>query len=281
MNDMSNSASFLRRKYSEALKNNPRYSLRAFAARLGLSPGGLSHILSRRKKLSLARAQEIAETLKLTPEEKDEFLLLVQIEAATRPSVKATLYEQLKKISGASSTGVMNLSLESFQLISHWYGLAVLEMITHFAGDWGAEKIGEYLGVAKVDIEITLERLEKLEMIERTPTGYRRCTDRVMVNGLTPNEAFRNYYHQILDRADESIRTQQSKERVIGTEVFAFDPEQIPEARKLTDEYLNGMLDLAKRGKKRSEMYQVVSSCFRLNPKTHAQKSLKDKDKKK
>lgn len=214
--------------------------------------------------------------LKLSIEEKDEFLLLVQIESATSPTVKAYLYEQLKRVSGASSTGVMNLTLESFQLISNWYGLAVLEMITHFAGEWDAEKIGEYLGVAKVDIELTLERLEKLEMIERIPTGYRRCTDRVMVNGLTPNEAFRNYYHQILDRADESIHTQASKERVIGTEVFAFDPEQVPEARKLTDAYLNGMLELAKKGKKRTEMYQVVSGCFRLNPKTHAQRSGKE-----
>lgn len=268
MNKTTDPASFLKRKYSESLRQNPRYSMRAFAAKLGLSQGGLSHILSRRKKLSLARAQEIAAILKLNESDKKEFLLLVQLETAKSPAVKAELYEQLKVVTQESSSAVTNLALENFQLISNWYGLAILEMVSTIAGSWTPDKIASYLGISKVDAEITLERLEVLELIEKNADGnYIRVEERVIVSSQTPSEAIRNYYQDVLERANNSIQTQTPKEKVVGTEVFAFDPAQLEDAKKLTDQYLNQMLDLAKKGKQRTEMYQVFTDFFRLNQK--------------
>ena len=280
-------ASFLKRKYAESLKANPRYSLRAFAAKLGLSQGGLSHILSRRKKLSLGRAHEIAQILKLSEGAKQEFLLLVQLEAAKSPAVKSSLYEQLKSVTashqgGSMESRVMSLTLENFQLISSWYGLAILEMVTGFGRDWGSDRISASLGIPKVEVEIALERLEMLELIEKDLDGkYTRVEDRVVVSAPTPSEAIRNYYRGVLERANESIQTQSPAEKVVGTEVFAFDPDQIDEARKLTDQYLNQMLELAKKGKQRTEMYQVFTDFFRLNPNLNRPLEVKPKGKEK
>ena len=57
---------------------NPRYSLRAFAAFIQISPSKLSEIWSRKKGLSLKRAQDICERLKLENDEASIFLTSVE-----------------------------------------------------------------------------------------------------------------------------------------------------------------------------------------------------------
>ena len=72
--------------YQEILKShfirrstiNPRYSLRAFAGFIQLSPSKLSEIWSRKKGLSTKRAQDICERLKLDHDESLLFLTSVE-----------------------------------------------------------------------------------------------------------------------------------------------------------------------------------------------------------
>lgn len=261
---MINSVSFLKQKYTDVRKNNPRYSLRAFAKRLGLSPGGLSQILSGKKKLSLSRAHAIAEILAFSPAEKEAFLLMVQIEGAKTPALKSELYERLK--TSMNTDGIVNLGLEQFQLISEWYGLAILELVSTIGGQWRPEKIAKYFQISTAEVEVTLERLKRLELIEEIPgEGYRRPPERLIVVSQTPSEAIRKYYRGVLQHADRSITEQTPKEKVVGTEVFAFDASQLEEVRGLTDSYLNQLLNLARTGKKRTHIYQAFVDFFRLN----------------
>ena len=260
------SVGLIRLKLQESMRINPRYSLRAFAKKLGITPGGLSQILARKKRLSLSRAHEVAQRLELSEIEKEHFLLLVQLETAKSTQSKALIYEKIK-LNTPSGAPAFNLSLEHFRMISDWYGLAILEMITHFAGNWPAVKIAEFLTIPKVDVEVMLERLVRLELIEKTKTGYARCCDRLLVHSATHSEAIRNYYHGVYARADQSVDTQTAQEKVAGAEVFAFDPSQLEEVKKMNDAFLDSLLKLARQGKQRTEIYQVVTNIFRLNPK--------------
>ena len=71
---------YLKEVLKEKVSQNPRYSMRSFAQKLGLSPGGLSLILSRKKKLSVERAYSVAQTLELNDQESEYFALLIQFE---------------------------------------------------------------------------------------------------------------------------------------------------------------------------------------------------------
>ena len=57
--------------------DNPKYSLRAFAASLKLSPSFLSKVLSGKRSLTLKTANKILPSLDLSPQEKESFLHLV------------------------------------------------------------------------------------------------------------------------------------------------------------------------------------------------------------
>lgn len=259
----------LKEKYEEASKSNPQYSLRAFAKRAGISSGGLSQILSRKKNLSLARAHEVARALKMTEIEKEEFLLAVQISSARSEASRSEFYEKYKTL---HSSSVVNLELEQFKAISEWYGFAIIEMISTFASEWTPHKIAKFLGISHAQSLSMIERLIRIEVIEKTPKGYVRIQDRLIVDSMLPNEAMRKYYDQVFDHAKESVFHQTPQEKMIGTEVFAFDPKQIGEVRTLTNQYLDALLELAKKGESRTELYQVITDCFRLNPKEKRKK---------
>lgn len=257
-------ASYLKQIFADAVKSNPQISLRAFAKKCGLSPGGLSLILNQKKKLSASRAHEIAQALRLSPKECDYFVLLAQMENAKNSGLKSSLYEKAKNFYPEQQS-IHNLSLEQFRLISEWYGLAILEYITTISGEKTSTELAQYFGIQKIEVETTLDRLLKLEIIEKTAQGYKRTADRILVSSGVPNEAIRNYYQGVLEQSKKSITTQTPKQKIIGTEVFAFDVDQISQVTQLTDRYLNALLKIAKKGKNRKDVYQVFVDVFRLN----------------
>jgi uncharacterized protein (TIGR02147 family) len=101
---------FLKEKLEEKQLQNKSYSLRAFAAKLGISPGGLAQIFSGKKKLSLERAHEIAEALKLSKEQKKLFLLAVEFEQSKKVERKAEVFEQIKKLNQSKVANFFDLS---------------------------------------------------------------------------------------------------------------------------------------------------------------------------
>ncbi len=80
---------------------NPRYSLRAFAGLLGLSPSKMSEILSGQKGLSLARAEDICTRLKLKNHETEIFLLSVQAQHSRVKKLKDEAHKKLKELAQA------------------------------------------------------------------------------------------------------------------------------------------------------------------------------------
>jgi transcriptional regulator with XRE-family HTH domain len=75
----------LRNKLSELQNQNPRFSLRAFARRIGMNPGGLSALLNGKRSVSIKIAQRISERLMLDPQERATLLAAFQKQALGEP----------------------------------------------------------------------------------------------------------------------------------------------------------------------------------------------------
>lgn len=264
-----NSVGFLKATLEEKSKSNARYSLRAFAKKIGLSPGGLSQIMNGKKNLSVERAHAVGLALGLDAQETEYLLSLVQLETAKAPGLKLQYLEKVKslnpKLEGSKDLKETLLTLDHFKLISDWYGLAIIELVTIVQGEWTATSIAKKMGLSKIEVENALARLINLELIEQTSEGhFKRIAGAVMVHASVPNEATRNYYTGVHQRSLESLTTQTSAEKVIGAQVFAFDPAQIEEVRELTDQFLNQLNELAKKGKNRTQVYQAITNIFNV-----------------
>ncbi len=263
-----NSIHFLKSTLEAKSRLNSSYSMRAFAKKLGMSPGGLSLVLSRKKKLSSERAHQVAQALELKPEEIDYFMTMIQLEGTKSETLRLEFLEKLKrlnpKLNQSSDLKQSLLPLEQFRLISEWHGLAILELLSGVKGRWTIRAIQKKFDLPKIEIEVMLERLMKLEMVEEKNGEYVRVVDALMVTSSAPNEALRKYYEAIHDKSHESIRSQSPDEKVIGWQVFAFDPNQLEDVRKMTDEYLTKLEKLSLKSKNRSEVYQALTNVFRL-----------------
>jgi len=257
-------ASFLKELFSKRASQNPRYSMRAFARTLGVSPSGLSQILNRKKRLSIDRAHEFVSRLNLENGESERLITLVEIESTSNSARRLELIRKMELQNGAT-----NLTLDNFNLIASWYGFAVLVMVTECRGFFTTADIAMRLGITKAEVEVTLDRLQRLELIEIIPSKtqaikIRRLHDTVLVQSDFVNDALKKYYRELQLKTDESLNEQTPETRVSGAQAFAFDPAQISEVKRLTDKYLNELEHLSALGKKRTEVYQAVAHVYQL-----------------
>lgn len=269
--DYTDSVAFLKECLVERAKTNPSYSMRAFARRLEISAGGLSLILSRKKRLSPERAAQVARALELDSHETEYFVTLNQLATAKSAEYRTQILEKILAIRashGREGDQKSVLPVDQFRLISEWYGLACLELITSVTNKtgWFAKNIAEKLDITLAEADATVERLKRLGLVrEVSPGVFEREASVVDVSSDIPNEAIRSYYEGVHLRSQASIRAQGPEAKAIGTQVFAFDPEDLNEVKGLTDEYLLALNRLGARGKHRTEIYQAVANVFRIS----------------
>ena len=67
---------------------NPRYSLRAFAKKLGISPSKVSEVISGKKRISVERGEDVAKKLGLLGKEYELFVISVQLESTSKKTDK-------------------------------------------------------------------------------------------------------------------------------------------------------------------------------------------------
>jgi len=230
-----------------------------------LSPAGLSLILSKKRPLSVARAAEIADRLHLARREKEYLELLVRLDGAKNESERQSLTERLAQYRKKSSPAHYG-KLDQFRLISDWFGLAILEYVTELAGPHSKETIAHAFGISVHEAETTLARLRRLDLIVDQDDRIQRTHNRLVFESEHGHAALRTYYRDLLEKVEESIAGTTS-DRVIGTEVFAFDPHDLDAVRDLTDRYLNDLVALAYRGKNRTQIFQAFTGIFNLQKK--------------
>lgn len=112
MNALDKAHAILLKKYREAKAKNPRWSQRAYAQYLGLSPGAISEILRGRRAMSLKLKKKISSKITLSPQEKFDFF-----------SAPGSSESQQDPIS------YHTLEEDEFLLISDWWHYAILNLL--------------------------------------------------------------------------------------------------------------------------------------------------------
>jgi len=201
------------------------------------------------------------------------------VELDVTPSVtrKAELLASLKEIEG--KTQQYHLTLDQFQLISSWVGLAVLQLITDCEPELTNLGVARRLGVTVAEVDASIERLLRLGLIvpakpvaklqqptakKREGNRFDRAKKNIVFEAKEIPEALKQYYLGLQEKVEHAVLSQSTKERISGAEVFAFDAAQLPEVKRLTNEYLDSLNNLAQLGKNRTEVYQAVTHFFCL-----------------
>jgi uncharacterized protein (TIGR02147 family) len=214
-------------------KRRAQYSLRAFARDLEISPSFLCEFLAGRQGLSKARAIWIADKIKLTEEQKEHFLDLIQAHfGINQAQKKAADFRAKHRAKNISS----HLRLERFHLIAEWYHFVLLEILTLPGEPRPLEEISAILDVPVEDLEAAISRLKNLDLITTQETNgrviYQPVEENTTVGEDTPDQAVRLMHQQTLAFHSHAVENKPYSERENVTVTFAICQEQWPELRK-------------------------------------------------
>ncbi|MGZ3651053.1 MAG: TIGR02147 family protein [Bdellovibrionota bacterium] len=259
------SRNFLREVMAEKARKNPAFSLRAMAKSLEIAPSFLSGVLKGQKNLSLKTSMDVARRLRLPSEETEYFCLLAQKDAAKDPNVKESLLARLQRHNPAQE--VNDLSVDHFRSISDWQHFAILSATEIEGFDPSARNLAAALELPQAEIEVSLDRLERLGMLERDSDGrYRKTKSNPRVVSKAPSQALRNFHRQTLQKAADSLESQTTEEKVVGSETFAIDSDQVQAFNALANEFFDKAIALAKKSKKRDSVYHLGVQFFNFTP---------------
>lgn len=235
----------LREVLLEKIEQNPAFSLRALARRLGVSHAYLSQVMNGKKTLSAKRAVEFGQILGL-----DETF------------VAAAIKEKKNRETGQAYF----LEIERFKLLTQWYHIAILDLTTVKGFRSDAKWIARKLGITIVQTKAALERLDRLGLLTMQNGEWVKVADKITFGDDAPKRAVREFHCQMIRKALELHETATDAgfdRRDISGTTMAINPRLIPEAKKKIAKFRRELTKFLQQGDC-DALYQLNIQVFSL-----------------
>lgn len=257
---------FLDRAFQGRVRRNPDYSLRAFARDLGFPASKLSEIMRGRCGLSRKSGLRIAEKIRLSPEETEYFLTLIESEHARSPSRKKRAQELLERQKALRSFAEMDL--DRFRIISDWHHFAILELTETQGFRSNAKWVADRLGITEEQARAAIDRLLENGLLkENSADEWVQTHANLATPSGIPSREIREHHRQIIELAQGSLDATPIQERDFSTMTFAFDPSQMEKARQLIKEFRRRFAEEIQNVGDRQRVYAFSLQFFPLDVK--------------
>jgi len=247
----------LREKLGEIQRQNPRYSLRSFAKKVGVHVGALTYIMNGKRNVSRDLAERITRRLLLDPQSRSEVLSLFPEKRKNRkPGL--TLGETLEP-------RYLALSAAQFKVAAEWEHFAVMSLVKcedfKSSHTWIATRMGitesRARQVTERLLEVGLLSVDASGNLARSEASYRTTDD-------VADISLKRHHEQSLDLAKESIYRDDVSVRDMTTITMAIDPKKLSMAKELIRKYMDELSDLLESGH-RTEVYRLSMQLFPLS----------------
>lgn len=237
-------------KLAEIQAARPEYSVRAFAKKIGLSPGQYSDLVRGKRPLTPKIARRMLERLFVDPE---------TIENAVRG------LKTKRPPAGDLRLRYIELTLSEFRAVSDWYYFAILSLAETegFRSDeaWIANRLGIKLREASSAISALLE----LGLLRRNQEGALVVSGKQFTTTHDiPSSSIQKNHAQGLELAQRALMDLPPSEREFGAAVIALDPDSLPEIKRKLREMRREISEIARQGK-RLEVYRLGFQLFPLS----------------
>jgi uncharacterized protein (TIGR02147 family) len=252
----------LQRHFSERLRKNPQYSLRSFARTLGLSPTILSLVLNGKRSLSKKALAKVVERLTLNPDE----VALLENELQARRQYKHGVGAY-----SASSIEFQQLTMDQFEMISHWVHYAILSLLEIPGEKLERNSISKRIGIHPLDAQAAIERLERLGLLEQDEKGrWKQSGAPLKLENRISTAATRNFHHGFLEKARESLEIDPIEKRDFSSVTFAMDPKLVPYALEKIRAFRRSLMKELETMSPPEEVYHLSVQLFPLSHSTRS-----------
>ncbi len=213
---------------------NPRYSLRAFAGFLQISPGRLSQYIAGKRDITPRSTKKICERLALSPTEEARI-----IGCASKRKGRPVL--------SRPDEDFYLLPEDNFRILADWEHFAILSVIRLKGIRHQPSDLAQRLGISETQAGQALERLIKAGLLKKHKGRYVRTQERLRTSDGIFNRALRISHRQGLTQAMESLenvplalRDITSITMPISTRRIRQAKERIKSFRREMSEFLEG-----------------------------------------
>lgn len=251
---MSQAALFklLNQEFTRSQANNPQYSLRAFAKRVGLQPSTLSRILSGKRAITRQTGKRILDRLCVDPQVSGD--LIKQLKG--RYDSRAPRTDSIIRY--------MQLSSDQFQAISEWYHLAIFSLAETPDFEMNPEWVAKRLGIKKQMAAQALERLKRMSLIVQNPEGKWKSNGEALTTSADiADVSIQKAHFQSLELARRSLEEDLLEERDFSFVTMAISRKKLPEAKKRIREFRRQLCEFLESGEK-DEVYRMNVQLFPL-----------------
>jgi uncharacterized protein (TIGR02147 family) len=219
--------SIIKQDLSEIKNKNPRYSLRSYSRKAGVSAGALSDLLKLKRTLSPQAGKKILSRLGL--EKKLSALSDRQIEQELSQSVTM-------------------LSADAAPMIENWYYFAILNILELDGTRQSIESLASRLSLTLETVKKTIDFLLKWNFVKETETGYAVFTNSWKTLDGIPSESIRRAHLDGLSLSQRAIQELPVEARDFTSLVFNGDSKQLEKVRLETRKLLHRVQKIMNAG---------------------------------
>lgn len=235
----------LRKEFARRQQKNASYSLRSFARDLSVSHTLLSMILNGKRSVTEGLVEKFLEGKNISVSDRQ---LLLRKEIPEDPHKKH------------------KISLDQFAMISDWIYYGILSLLEVKEFQWDELWIGERLNIAPPKARAAMDRLVRLNYIEKTAEGkYRQSVQPLVVENMNTTMAAKSYNKNLLKKALDSMEQDGTDLRDLSSIVFAMDPSQVPYAVQRIRQFRRELCADLENMKNQTEVYALAVQIFPLS----------------
>jgi len=255
-----NYRNFLISELETRKRRNPSYSLRAFARDLGVPVSRLSEVINGKVGLSEERAVKIAERLGFSSSDRELFVNLVLSEHSRSAVIKKLSQQRVQQ----RSEFFTHIGEDTFKLISDWHYAAIMEILISSKVHHDTADFAKRLGISPDLVESSLERLERLNLIEKKE-GVWVCKHGQQTTAADiPSEAIRSFHKQVINKALASIDKQPVENRDISSMILSINKSQIPMVKQRLESFRRSLMVELETGADRESVYCLALQFFEI-----------------
>lgn len=243
----------IKEDFSIKQRNNPHYSLRAYARDIGIHPATLSQIIKGNRPLPQKDSNSVAARLGLGPVEKSLF-----VESLSRSK------SALDQIKVSPIDNRLMLDESYYKIIAEWEHYALLELFNLKDFKRTKEEVARYLDLTMNRTEVVINNLIICGLLENDEDGYlSKVHSDVRTTEDITSQALRESHKETLDMGKEKLEKIATELRDYSSSTLALDLSKLPEAKIIIREFRQKMAALLEEGEK-TEVYQLAIQFYPL-----------------
>lgn len=233
-------------------RNNPNYSLRAFARDLGINAATLSQVIKGQRPLPIKNSLSVVEKLGLKAKERTLFLESLYRSKTSLDKIKINEHDERRM-------------LDEFynNVIAEWEHFALLSLFDVRDFECEPKEISARLGITETRAKVVINNLLNSGLVIKQNNALMKAQQSVRTTEDISNEAIKRGHTEALDMGKNKLDTIEVMLRDFSEMTIAMDLDKMTEAKTIIREFRQKMASLLRDGNK-TDVFQLAIQLYPL-----------------